>query len=322
MCTNPTRAWFCYDFDPEDGIYLFSLKDAKSFNHFEQAELPCGKCLECTMKDKRGWTARALCEAQMHDCASFITLTYNDECLPPDAGLCRAELKSFIDNLRVSIKRQYGGRKIVVFGCGEYGGNPEDRVKTPVGRPHYHLCIFGFDFPDRQLFKMSHSGFPIYRSPFLESKWRRGHSTVQALEFGDMAYCAGYVEKKTLKRASAEQQQYFSRNKWYYDGNPDGILREAEFRVYPVRPALGADWLDKFFNDAYPSGFIVVQGKKFSVPKYFDKVAKERDPEMFERVKQERREKALRRADENTPEKRAVREELLRLKVEKTRKTL
>lgn len=322
MCTNPRQAWFCYDYEPTEGIYLFSEREARSFNHYELSEVPCGRCLECTMKDKRGWTARALAEAQLHDVSSFITLTYNDAHLPDDAGLCRAELKSFIDRLRIGIKRQYN-KNIVVFGCGEYGGNPSDPVKTPEGRPHYHLCIFGFDFPDRTPFKMSDSGFLIYRSPFLESKWSRegspmGFCTVQNLEFGDMAYCAGYVDKKALKRATAEQDKYVSRGKYVVDKY--GECREAEFRVYPVRPALGRNWLDKYFNDCYPSGFMIFDGKRFAVPKYFDKVARERDPEMFDKVKQERREKALLRADENTPERRAVREELLRLKVEKTRK--
>lgn len=322
MCTQPINAYFCYDYEPEDGTYLFSEKKAHTYNHYEKAELPCGKCLECTLGDKRGWTARALCENQMHDTSSFITLTYADEFLPEDGSLCRAELKSFTDRLRTQIKRKYNGKKIVIFGCGEYGGNPGDPVKTPEGRPHYHLCIFGFDFPDKYVFKISGSGFPIYRSPFLESIWSLGHSSVQTLEFGDMAYCAGYVDKKALKRATAEQnhcgKKYVGRGKYVVDMN-NGLLREAEFRVYPVRPALGREWLNKFFNDAYPSGFIVVDGKKFSVPKYYDKVAKERDPLMFEEVRKERREKALLRAAENTPERRAVRNELLRLKIEKTR---
>lgn len=335
MCTTPIKCFFAYDYDPNEGVYVWSIKEAKCYNHFEEAEVPCGKCLECTKRDMKGWTARALCEHSMHDCSCFVTITYNDEFLPDDAGLCRSEVKAFTDRLRTEIKRKYNGRKIVIFGCGEYGGNPGDPVKTPEGRPHYHLCIFGFDFPDKTIFKMSDSGFPLYRSSFLERIWSRdgapkGFCTVQNLEFGDMAYCAGYVDKKALKKATAAKRYetpeaaqnycgsvYFGK---YVCSMKDGVFREAEFRIFPTRPALGRNWLDKYFSDAYPSGFIVIDGKKFTVPKYFDKIAKERNPEMFDKVKQERREKALLRVDENTPERRAVREELLRLKIEKTRK--
>lgn len=324
MCTQPIPAWFCYDYDETDGQVIFSSKVPNSFNVCIPMELPCGHCLECTLKNRRDWTTRALCEFQSWDRTAFITLTYNEENLPENGDLRRSDWKKFADKLRAYVKRKYKIDKIVLFGCGEYGCNPEDPVKTPAGRPHFHCCVFGFDFPDKYAWSRSGTGFVTYRSPFLESIWTSGHSVVQSLEYGDLAYCAGYVEKKALKRLSAEQKygnsNYFGRQRYFYD--QFGCVHPAEFRITPCRPALGRHWIEKFFKDAYPSGFIVINDQKYSVPKYFDKYCKEKDLDMYLRVRKERLKKMYERSAENTPERRATREELLRLKFEKTRKQL
>lgn len=60
--------------------------------------------------------------------AFFLTLTYNDEHLPPGAQLSKRDLQLFIKRLR---KVNPG---IKYFAVGEYG--------TDKGRPHYHLVIF------------------------------------------------------------------------------------------------------------------------------------------------------------------------------------
>lgn len=60
--------------------------------------------------------------------AFFITLTYDDEHLPPGAELSKRDLQLFIKRLR---KRNPGIR---YFAVGEYGSQK--------GRPHYHAVIF------------------------------------------------------------------------------------------------------------------------------------------------------------------------------------
>ena len=73
----------------------------------------------------------------MHAQSAFITLTYADEYLPSDGKLKYLDFQLFMKRLR-----KYCGKEISFFMCGEYG------EKT--ARPHYHACIFGYDFDDKK----------------------------------------------------------------------------------------------------------------------------------------------------------------------------
>ena len=85
------------------------------------------------------------------------------------------------------LRRAYPDAVIRYFGCGEYG--------EELGRPHYHLCIFGFDFPDKVFHKMS-CGFKLYRSETLNKLWSHGHCLIGALTFESAGYVARYCTKK------------------------------------------------------------------------------------------------------------------------------
>ena len=107
-------------------------------------ELPCGQCIGCRLERSRQWAVRCLHEASLHENNSFITLTYDDASMPLGGSLCYRDFQLFMKQLR-----KVTGK--VTFYCGgEYG--------EQLSRPHYHACIFGFDFPDKVYFKKSSDG--------------------------------------------------------------------------------------------------------------------------------------------------------------------
>lgn len=90
--------------------------------------VPCGKCAFCIKKAIDAWCLRLGHEMEVSSSAFFITLTYDNEHLPPNAELSKRDLQLFIKRLR---KVNPGIR---YFAVGEYG--------TEKGRPHYHAVIF------------------------------------------------------------------------------------------------------------------------------------------------------------------------------------
>lgn len=98
-------------------------------------QVPCGKCILCRDKKAREWECRAMCESQTSSSMPyFITLTYNDRCLPRN-GVRKGAAQRFMKRLRINFER-YTGQKhnIRFFLCSEYG--------SKTGRPHYHALLW------------------------------------------------------------------------------------------------------------------------------------------------------------------------------------
>ena len=124
----------------------------------------------------------------MYEQNCFLTLTYSEENLPEGGNLEKEELQKFIKRLRKKIEPI----KIRYFGAGEYG----DQKK----RPHYHLCIFNYDFPDKEVYSLSGKNreFPVYISPTLQELWPFGYHTIGEVSMASAGYIARYVVKKHL----------------------------------------------------------------------------------------------------------------------------
>lgn len=90
--------------------------------------LPCGKCAFCIKKQIDAWCLRLSHEMEISSSAYFLTLTYNDACLPPDGELSKRDVQLFVKRLR---KKNPGLRYFLV---GEYGTNGD--------RPHYHAVFY------------------------------------------------------------------------------------------------------------------------------------------------------------------------------------
>ena len=143
-------------------------------------QVPCGRCIGCRLDRSRSWALRCVHEASLHEQNCFITLTFNDENLLDNSGLKVSDFQNFMKRLRQKI----APRTVRFFHCGEYG--------EKFSRPHHHACLFGYDFPDKVLFRKTSSG-NLYTSELLSSLWPFGFSTIAAVTFETAAYVARYV---------------------------------------------------------------------------------------------------------------------------------
>jgi len=250
-------------------------------------------------------------EASMHPENCFITLTYSDENLPANGSISVVEIQNFFKRLIDSLD----GKKIRRFCCGEYGDETL--------RPHYHCLIFNHQFSDLKLHSTTHSKtnslYPnkLYTSQQLSKLWPFGHSTTSQLTYQTAAYCARYILKKYAGTPKGDHEL-----DPYIRPHPiTGHLHrvEPEFATQSRRPGLGDAWFQKYKTDAFPSDFIVVDGKKHAVPKYYTLKLQEE-----ELVKIKRRRKAIsnkNRAD-NTPARLKVREAVQLSRATQLKRTL
>jgi len=244
MCTSPLKAWR----DPRKGISF-----SKSSHSGEELSLPCGQCIECRLKRSRDWAVRCMHEASLHDKNAFITLTYAPEHLPKDSSLDYKHFQKFMKRLR----KQFTGTNIRFYMCGEYGEN--------FGRPHFHACLFGIDFPDRKYLTTTKSGSKLYTSKILEKLWPFGLSSIGDVTFQSAGYVARYIMKKITGDNAFNQYNFI---------DDDGVIvrsREPEFTRMSLKPGIGANWLAKFHSDVYPHDHVIVNGRKNAVPRYYDK---------------------------------------------------
>lgn len=142
--------------------------------------------------------------------------------------------KISVDVMQKFIKRVRKKHDVRYFACGEYGDQ--------FGRPHYHALIFGTDF------KISHNvyfGDDNYTNAELERLWPFGNVLASPVNMATCCYVAGYVNKK--------------------QGDED------TFRLSSRVPPIGRLWFDKYADDIYRTGHVVIEGKRLPVPpQYFE----------------------------------------------------
>ena len=255
-----------------------------------RVSVPCGQCGGCRLERSRQWAIRMMHEASLYEENCFITLTYSDQYLPENGSLDRKAFPLFMRRLR----KKFHGRTIRYYHCGEYG--------SKYGRPHYHSCLFGFDFPDKTYWT-SRNGIPVFRSDILEKLWWQGNSEVGSLTYESAAYCAHYIEKKVLGTSEASDEMRYQKY-GYVDNEGEVFLREPEYSTMSRRPGIGKPWLEKFGCEVYPEDGVVVRGMLQKPPRYYDGLYELTEPEMMDRVRALRR-RAADLAD-HTPEKLAA----------------
>ncbi len=250
--------------------------------------VPCGQCIGCRLESSRQWAIRCLHEASLHERNSFVTLTYNDDNLPEDRSLSIRHLQLFMKRLR----KQYGAG-IRFYACGEYG--------EKLGRPHYHLCLFNFEPPDKKLHKQI-NGKNLYTSKSLDQIWGKGFTLTGDVTFQSAAYVARYIMKKINgSEATLHYETVDSET-----GEIQNI--KPEFTTMSRRPGIGTNWLRKFSTDVYPDDFIVVNGKKMRPPRFYDKQFEITNQDDFLLLKRRRTRAAIKHSDNNTPARLKTRE--------------
>lgn len=282
-CYFPLQATFSLREDGKKSI-KFSSTNARLFSKGIKSlgdsnlSLPCGRCMGCRLEKSRQWAVRCLHESKCYEDNCFVTLTYSPENLPKDGSLVRKHVQDFLKRLR----DRFSDRKIRVFYCGEYGDK--------LARPHYHLCLFNFDFSDKErLFKIhEHWNFS---SKILSDLWKFGMSSVTGFSFETAAYVARYCTKKINGSAADD----------HYAG------RVPEFAGMSLKPGIGKPWYDRFAkSDLFPHDNLVVRGAKCKPPRYYDILRDREDPEGFAKAKLAREELGVEMAPDNTFKRLAV----------------
>lgn len=196
-------------------------------------------------------------------------------------------------------------KRVRYYMCGEYG--------EKLQRPHYHYLLFGYDFREDRYEWKRHRGHQYYRSPELESVWKFGHSIIGNVTLETAAYTARYVMKKIT--GDRQYEHYV---------NEDGVMLEPEFCLMSNRPGIGAPWFKKFgVSDIYDSGdFVLINGKKFATPSYYDKLYDELDERELVPIKEARILKARARAARDEVVTGRTQDEQLRVKEECTQHAL
>lgn len=209
-------------------------------------------------------------EAQEHRDNSFITLTYKDEHLTygySQATLVKDDLQKFWKRLRKVVPNA-----IRYFACGEYG--------ECGARPHYHACLFGFDFPDKTILR-SENGRDLYHSDLLDSAWTHGHCSVGALTASSAAYVARYIMDKKLGK---ERDYYVERGiePEFIVMSRGGKTKKDGTKTFGI----GGLWFSKYAGDIYPQDRVVTEGGFESrPPRYYDNLRKAQKPQEIEEIK-------------------------------------
>lgn len=216
----------------------------------------------------------------MHESNCFVTLTYDDAHLPSNMSLNHRDFQLFLKRLRKLTPIRY-------YMCGEYG--------SMTFRPHYHVCLFNVNFKhDQRLQQVTDTNSYIYSSPTLTKLWPLGQSTVGDLNWQSAAYTARYVMQKITGQAAAKHY-----------GN-----RLPEYNRMSLKPGIGAAWYDRFYRDVDTFDYLVVDGVKTPVPKYYDTLHKRRDQAEMEQTSLDRVAKAWPRWADQTPERLAVKNQV------------
>lgn len=218
--------------------------------------IPCGQCIGCRLQYSRQWAIRCVHEASLYQDNSFVTLTYAPGAIGP--SLVKEHFVNFMKYLR----RDFGAG-IRFFHCGEYG--------TQNLRPHHHVILFNFDFPDKQFFRIS-CGHRLYTSSILSTLWPHGFSLIGDVSFESSAYVARYIVKKVTGKAQ----------KGHY-----GPL-EPPYLTMSRRPGIGRPWFDQFGDEVYVDDQVPILHHKYRPPKYYDSNFEKQHPDLFDDVKLKR----------------------------------
>lgn len=281
-CRNRLIGYRSRTVNPQTGkrSIVFNVRDG----YYDlQVSLPCGSCLGCRLEKSRHMAVRCTHEASMYQQNCFLTLTYAPEHLPgPSLDLSRPV--KFMKDLR----NQFGSG-IRAYGCGEYG--------EKFLRPHFHICLFNFDFSDKYFIKRS-GCYDLFGSRVLGELWPEGFHTIGDLSFESAAYVARYVTKKITGKKLAEGHYEYVES----DGEIKSRVPEQPVSVSRM-PGIGKPWFDKYWSDVYPSDFVVLRGRQVRPPLYYDRLYSKMDPLGFEEVQRRRVSAAVEFSDENDQER-------------------
>lgn len=274
-------------------------------------------------------------EASLYENNCFITLTYADKHIPANKSLILDHFQKFMKRLRIfasrdrkfkkACRKKFGKDflKIRFFHCGEYGticktcGKSKIKCECPpgafipaLGRPHYHACLFNFDFPDLELAPIYQrpGAPPLFVSKSLQKIWKKGFSTIGRVNFESAAYVARYITKKITGSPADEHYEIPVEKagfKWKEQRKPEYTTMSRGGRT---GKGIAHGWYTQFKSDVFPSDEVVLRGKQMKPPKYYDRCLEFDNVVEFTTIKAKRKAKALQNLADNTTARLAIKE--------------
>ena len=215
-------------------------------------KLPCRKCIPCLLNMSREKAVRAVHEAQTREDSIFLTLTYNDDSIPPDGSLRYQDFQLFMRKLRKQAKKEGNLERVSYMVTGEYGEETK--------RPHWHALIFGYRPRDAYHQYNNQRGDRVFSSDTVSKLWGNGFINFGQLTIESASYVARYGAKALGHKGN---QKYKPKH------------------VTSCRPGLGKRWIEKYYQHTFKNGFVTVDGKKFKIPRYYEDWCKEEKPELY-----------------------------------------
>ena len=260
-CFHPIKVYrHLSDHDPVTGKWPIRFEKHAHHSHAVcEFEVPCGKCYGCRMARAREWALRLYLESIYYDDKCFVTMTYDDDHLPADGNLSKVHCQKFIKRLRKSI-----GIPVRYFLCGEYG--------STTFRPHYHMILLGYEFPDLFRYNETESG-TLYTSELCDRLWSLGECKIGLVTEASIGYTTAYCNKK-LGYTMADYERA-------------GI--QPEFVLMSTRPAIGSQfWIDNRNSLMELDGMFMKDGVRVSLPRIFNKRWQAEFAESYDKVKLQR----------------------------------
>lgn len=257
--------------------------------------LPCGQCVGCRLDRAQTWALRCVHESKLYEHNCFITLTYNDANLPHDGSLNHSDWQKFMKRLKERVSYSGDTRTIRFYMCGEYG--------EKLGRPHYHACLFNYDFPDKVYKRVNALGDRIYTSDLLDDVWKMADAKV--CEIGSVTReSAGYVARYIMKKITGDDAvAHYGALKQEYTHMSKGI---------------GKQWFLQNHRDVFPFDKVVHDGKKMAVPRFYGDLYELNFPSAMLSVKHARMKKSgnpLLVKPDDVDSRKQVREKVTNLRV-------
>lgn len=279
-CYKPLKGWLA-----RGGGITFHKQESLCVD----MEVPCGQCIGCRLDRSQEWALRCVLESSLYEDNCFLTLTYAPENLPAGGSLVKSHFQKFMKSLRKDI----APRKVRYFMCGEYGEKYE--------RPHYHALLFNYRPADLELLGTGQD-YNLYSSEYLSGLWKKGFVSVGEVNYETAAYTARYV----VKKLTGELGRFAYQRVCPVTGELHEI--EPEYSTQSRNPGIAYGWFQKYKSDVFPGDFIVLNGKKHKVPRYF--TSKLDDDKELKRIKKERRKGFRTHYYDNTSERLHEREQV------------
>ena len=236
--------------------------------------IPCGRCIGCRLRYSQMWAIRCVHEASLYDSNCVVTFTYRDQDLPKDGSLFYRDFQLFMKRLRQHRRRfflreHFHLKRFTDLSRGQAKRLVElSRIRFFVGaeygeknlRPHFHACLFNFDFSDKSVCGKRDGRPSLWTSALADSLWEKGDTRVGVLDFDSAAYVARYVVKKVFGDLADDH---------YRVGTEEELI--PEFACMSRRPGIGMPWIQKYWKGTLLDLSVTSRGKRVHMPRAYSK---------------------------------------------------